>query len=177
MASEISSMKDLFVDHLKDLYSAEKQITKALPKIIKEVTAPDLKRGLEDHLTQTQNQVDRLDRIFDNLDTSPNGKKCAGMEGLLKEGDEVMSEKYAESDLMDAALIAACQKVEHYEISAYGTARTFANLLGETEAVGLLSQTLDEEKATDEKLNQIAMGHVNSAALRSNDMGMKKDRM
>jgi ferritin-like metal-binding protein YciE len=170
MATEITSLKELYVDHLKDLYSAENQITKALPKIIKKATSPDLKQGLEDHLKQTMGQVERLDQIFKALEHSPRGKKCAGMEGLLAEGEEVMTEKMAAPDLMDAALIAACQKVEHYEISAYGTARSFANQLGEKEAVGLLTQTLEEEKAADKKLSQIGLGHVNHEALQEHAM-------
>jgi ferritin-like metal-binding protein YciE len=177
MTAEITSLKELYIDHLKDMYSAESQITKALPKIIKKVTSPDLKKGLEDHLKQTLTQVERLDQIFKALASSPRGKKCAGMEGLLAEGDEVMTEKMAAPDLMDAALIAACQKVEHYEISAYGTARNFANLLGEKEAVGLLSLTLDEEKAADKKLSQIAMSHINPEALQEHEMELKKVRM
>jgi ferritin-like metal-binding protein YciE len=177
MATEIASLNELYIDHLKDLYSAESQITKALPKIIKKATSPELKKGLEDHLKQTMNQVERLDQIFKGLANSPRGKKCAGMEGLLAEGEEVMSEKMAGPDLMDAALIAACQKVEHYEISAYGTVRSFANLLGEKEAVGLLTQTLEEEKAADKKLSQIGMGQVNPQTLHNQDMDITKERM
>lgn len=177
MTTEIASLKELYIDHLKDLYNAESQVTKALPKIIKKVTSPELKKGLEDHLKQTMNQVQRLDQIFKALPNSPRGKKCAGMEGLLAEGDEVMSEKMATPALMDAALIAACQKVEHYEISAYGTVRSFADLLGEKEAVGLLSQTLEEEKAANEKLNQIGMGHVNPQTVQNQAMDMKKVRV
>ena len=176
MSTEITSLKELYIDHLKDIYSAENQITKALPKIIKKVTSPELKKGLEDHLQETMVQVQRLDQIFDALANSPRGKKCAGMEGLLAEGEEVMSEKMAAADLMDAALIAACQKVEHYEISAYGTARSFANLLGEKEAAGLLSQTLEEEKSADKKLSQIGLNHTNPEALQAEGMGMKKER-
>ena len=177
MTSEITSLKELYVDHLKDLYSAENQITKALPKIIKKVTSPELKQGLESHLKETLNHVERLDQIFKMLGNSPRGKKCAGMEGLLAEGEEVMSEKMAATDLMDAALIAACQKVEHYEISAYGTARSFADLLGEKEAVGLLSQTLEEEKAADKKLSQIGMGQINLQTLHNQNMELQKERM
>ena len=177
MTAEIASLKELYIDHLKDLYSAESQITKALPKIIKKAATPELKKGLEDHLKQTMNQVARLERIFKALPESPRGKKCAGMEGLLAEGEEVMSEKMATPVLMDAALIAACQKVEHYEISAYGTVRSFAELLGEEEAVDLLSQTLEEEKAADEKLNQVAMGRVNPQSVQNQAMGIKKERV
>jgi ferritin-like metal-binding protein YciE len=174
MTTEISSLRELYVDHLKDMYSAENQITKALPKVIKNVTSPELKKGLENHLKETLHQVERLEQIFKALGNGPRGKKCAGMEGLLAEGDEVMTEKMASPDLMDAALIAACQKVEHYEISAYGTARSFAELLGEKEAVGLLTQTLEEEKAADKKLSQVGMGYVNPQMLQNEDMHIKE---
>ena len=164
MTTEIESLKELYIDHLKDLYSAEQQITKAMPAMIKTVTSPVLKKGLEDHLKQTMNQIERLNQIFETLGKSPRGKKCVGMEGLLEEGKEAMEEKMSSPNLMDAALIAASQKVEHYEIAAYGTVRAFADLLGEEEAVNLLTQTLDEEKAADEKLSQIGMNIVNLGA-------------
>jgi len=176
MTAEIETLKDLYIGHLKDLYSAENQITKALPRIIKKVTSPDLKKGLEDHLDQTMNQVERLNQIFEALGTSPRGKKCVGMEGVLEEGKEAMAEKVSSTDLMDAALIAASQKVEHYEISGYGTARAFAKLLGENEAVDLLSQTLEEEKAADEKLTQIGMNIVNIDALEGQSNNMTRQR-
>jgi len=126
MTAEIRSLKELYTDHLKDIYSAEQQITKSLPAVIKKVTSPELKKGLEDHLKQTMTQIERLERIFDSLEKSPRGKKCVGMEGVLEEGKEAMAEKMASPSLMDAALIGACQKVEHYEISAYGTVLAFA---------------------------------------------------
>jgi len=165
MTAEIETLKDLYIGHLKDLYSAENQITKALPRIIKKVTSPDLKKGLEDHLDQTMNQFGRLNQIFEGLGLNPRGKKCVGMEGVLEEGKEAMAEKVSSTDLMDAALIAASQKVEHYEISGYGTARAFAKLLGEDEAVNLLSQTLEEEKAADEKLTKLGLNIINIDAL------------
>jgi ferritin-like metal-binding protein YciE len=164
MTTEIESLKELYIDHLKDLYSAEQQITKAMPAMIKKVTSPVLKKGLEDHLKQTMNQIERLNEIFEFLEKSPRGKKCVGMKGVLEEGKEAMEEKMSSPNLMDAALIAASQKVEHYEIAAYGTVRAFADLLGEEEAVNLLTQTLDEEKAADEKLSQIGMTIVNLGA-------------
>jgi ferritin-like metal-binding protein YciE len=170
--TDVRSLRELYVDHLKDMYSAETQITKALPKVIKKVTSPDLKQGLENHLHETMKQVERLERIFSSLDASPRGKKCVGMEGVLEEGKEAMSEKMASPDLMDAALIGACQKVEHYEISAYGTIREFAKLLGEQEAVDLLSQSLEEEKAADEKLSQVGMNIVNMEALENSAENM-----
>ena len=167
MTTEIESVRDLYIDHLKDLYSAENQITKALPKVIKKVTSPELKKGLEDHLKETMKQVERLDRIFESLEKSPRGKKCVGMEGVLEEGKEAMAEKMSSPDLMDAALIGGCQKVEHYEISAYGTVRAFAELLGENEAVDLLTQTLEEEKAADAKLTELGMNIINLEAMQA----------
>jgi ferritin-like metal-binding protein YciE len=165
MTTEIASLRELYVDHLKDIYSAENQITKVLPKVIKKVTSPELKQGLEDHLQQTMNQIKRLDQIFKSLDSSPRGKKCVGMEGILDEGKEAMAEKMSSPDLMDAALIGGCQKVEHYEIAAYGTVRAFAKLLGEDKAVDLLTQTLDEEHAADAKLTVLGVNLVNLEAM------------
>ncbi len=165
MTTEIKSLRDLYVGHLKDIYSAENQITKALPKVIKKVTSPELKKALENHLNETMKQIDRLDQIFESLDASPRGKKCIGMEGVLEESKEAMSEKMSSPDLMDAALVGGCQKVEHYEISAYGTVRAFAVLLGEDEAVDLLSQTLEEEKAADAKLTELGVNMINPEAV------------
>ncbi len=166
---EAKTLKELYVDHLRDLYSAENQITKALPKMAKKANSEKLKQAFEEHLRQTENQISRLEQIFGSLEKSPRGKKCMGMEGLLDEGKEVMSEKM-EADVMDAALIAAAQKVEHYEIAAYGTVRAYAELLGEQQAVGLLRQTLDEESATDEKLTGIAESTINVQALKGEMM-------
>jgi ferritin-like metal-binding protein YciE len=149
------NMHDLYVDHLKDMYSAETQITKALPKIIKTVTEPKLKKGLEDHLKETMNQVQRIEQIFKSMDGSPRGKKCVGMEGLLEEGKQVMAEDMASPDLMDAALLGGSRKVEHYEILAYEDLIDMAEKLGDNNAVKLLTQSLEEEKAADEKLSQI----------------------
>ncbi len=173
MASEIKSLWDLWVDELKDLFNAENQITKALPKVIREVTNSDLKRALEMHLRQTEQHVGRLDTIFSRMNVSAHGKKCLGIEGILAEGKDVMGYKVSSPDIMDAALIAACQKVEHYEIVGYGTARAWAELLGESEAVNLLTQTLSEEKAADEKLNQIGMNVVNIQTLHQ-QQGMRR---
>ena len=153
MASE--GLRDLYIDELKDLYNAENQLVKALPKMAKAASSEELKQGFEQHLEQTRGHVQRLDQIFKSLDESPKGKKCAGMEGLVKEGSEVMEEDF-EGALMDAALIGAAQRVEHYEIAAYGTASEFAKLLGESEHVSLLEETLREEKETDEKLTELA---------------------
>jgi len=152
---EIDSLRKLYVEELKDLYSAEKQILQALPSMVKKASNPQLKAGFEEHLRQTEEQVRRLDRIFEALGKSGRGKKCKGMEGLLEEGKEVMQEDMDE-ETRDAALIAAAQRVEHYEIAGYGTVRTYAQLLGEDAAVRLLQQTLDEEGATDKKLTALA---------------------
>jgi ferritin-like metal-binding protein YciE len=150
-----NGLKKLYVDELKDLYSAENQMVKALPKLAKAATSDDLRAGFEEHLEQTKEHVQRLEQIFSSLDESSKGKKCAGMQGLVAEGGEVMKEDF-EGAVMDAALIGAAQRVEHYEIAAYGTVLEFAELLGESDHVSLLKQTLDEEKATDEKLTELA---------------------
>ncbi|HSK79743.1 MAG TPA: ferritin-like domain-containing protein [Thermoanaerobaculia bacterium] len=152
---EIDSLRKLYVDELKDLYSAEKQILQALPRMAKKATNPQLRQGFERHLEQTRMQVERLDRIFELLGKSPRGKKCKGMEGLLEEGKEMMQEDM-DDDVMDAALIAAAQRVEHYEIAGYGTVRTYAELMGEKEHAKLLQQTLDEEGQTDKELTRLA---------------------
>ena len=152
---EIDSLRKLYVDELKDLYSAEKQILQALPRMAKKATNEELRRGFEKHLEQTRVQVERLDRIFELLGKSPRGKKCKGMEGLIEEGKEMMQEDM-EDDVMDAALIAAAQRVEHYEIAGYGTVRTYAELMGEKEHAKLLQQTLDEEGQTDKELTRLA---------------------
>ncbi|HSF40817.1 MAG TPA: ferritin-like domain-containing protein [Thermoanaerobaculia bacterium] len=152
---EIDSLRKLYVDELKDLYSAEKQILQALPRMAKKATNPQLRQGFERHLEQTRMQVERLDRIFELLGKSPRGKKCKGMEGLLEEGKEMMQEEM-DDDVMDAALISAAQRVEHYEIAGYGTVRTYAELMGEKEHAKLLQQTLDEEGQTDKELTRLA---------------------
>jgi ferritin-like metal-binding protein YciE len=152
---ELESLRELYITELKDLYSAENQIVKALPKMIKAASSSKLKAGFEEHLEQTRNQVQRLETIFKELDESPKGKKCKGMEGLIEEGKELMEED-AEPEVLDAGLIAAAQHVEHYEIAGYGCVRTYAELLGDKNAGKLLQQTLDEEKTTDEKLTTLA---------------------
>jgi ferritin-like metal-binding protein YciE len=152
---EHEALKELYIDELKDIYNAENQLVKALPKMAKAATSEDLSSGFEAHLEQTRGHIQRLEQIFKALDEKPTGKKCKGMEGLIAEGQEMMGEDF-EDDLMDAALISAAQRVEHYEIAAYGTVRTYAELLGEDEAVQLLEQTLEEEKETDQKLTDLA---------------------
>jgi ferritin-like metal-binding protein YciE len=159
---KMEDLKDLFVDELKDIYSAENQITKALPKMAKTAKSPDLKKGFELHFEQTKGQIARLEQIFDELGESPKGKKCHGMEGLLEEGKELMGED-AEPEVMDAGLISAAQRVEHYEIAAYGTVKTYAELLGMSKAAKLLDETLKEEKDTDQKLTGLA-GKINVQA-------------
>jgi ferritin-like metal-binding protein YciE len=149
------SLKELYIDELKDLFSAENQLTKALPKMAKAATSDELRQGFEDHLEQTKGHVERLQQIFDMLDEKATGKKCLGMEGLVKEGAEVMGEDFEEA-VMDSALISAAQRVEHYEIAGYGTVIAFAELLGEEEQASLLKETLEEEKETDEKLTELA---------------------
>lgn len=163
MATKLNDLEDLFIDTLKDLYSAENQIVSSLPKMAKAANSPDLKQGLEQHLDQTKLQIERLEQIFANHEDSLRGKKCVGMEGILKEGEELMKEKIA-PDVLDAGIIAAAQKVEHYEIASYGTARTFAQMLGWNEAAKLLQRTLNEEAATDEKLTALAESHINRSA-------------
>jgi len=156
------SLRELYVNEMKDLYSAEIQLVKALPKMAKASSNAELRRGFEEHLRQTSEHVSRLEQIFEALGEKPTGKKCVGMEGLVKEGAETISEDY-EDALMNAAIIGAAQRVEHYEIAGYGTVRAIAEVLGENEHVSLLEQTLEEEKQTDEKLTQLAE-QINSQA-------------
>jgi ferritin-like metal-binding protein YciE len=157
------TFKKLYVDELKDLYSAENQLVKALPKMAKAASSDELRHGVEDHLKQTKQHVERLETIFRSLDESPKGKKCMGMEGLIKEGAEAVDEGL-EDAVLDAALIGAAQRVEHYEIAAYGTVCEFAKILDEPTHADLLQETLDEEKETDEKLTDLSRG-INTRAL------------
>lgn len=153
---KVDNPEKLFVNELKDLYSAEKQITHALPKMAKAAASDELKKAFETHLKQTQGQIERLDRVFEILGKTGTGKTCLGMKGLIEEGQEVM-EDTIEGGLRDAAMIAAAQRVEHYEIAAYGTVRTLADMMGQKEIAKLLQDTLNEEGETDKKLTQIAM--------------------
>ena len=161
---EETPLHELLVDELKDLFSAENQIIKALPRMAKAASAPELKRAFEKHLIETRRQVERLEQIGRALDVKVTGKKCKGMEGLIDEGKEIMQEDLDESAL-DAGLIGAAQKMEHYEIAAYGTARTHAQLLGLDKVARLLQQTLDEEGATDKKLTMLAEKVINVEAM------------
>lgn len=151
----LSTLRDLFVHELKDIYSAEKQITKALPKLAKAASSEELSAALKNHLEVTQRQIERLEEIFEIIGKSPRGPKCEGMEGLLKEGAKLLEED-AEESVLDAALICAAQKVEHYEIAAYGCLVTYAEQLGEDQAVRLLQETLQEEGDADKELTQLA---------------------
>ena len=160
---KMESLKDLFVDELRDMLSAEKQIVSALPKMAKGANAPELKTAFEEYLAQSKGHVERLTQVFEAVGKSARSKHCKGMEGLLEEGSELLEED-ADPDVLDAALIAAAQKVEHYEISSYGTLRTYATLLGLNDAASLLQQTLDEEGATDKKLTALAEGGINIEA-------------
>lgn len=152
---ELDSLQALYVEGLKDLYSAENQILKALPRMIKVATSPELKKAFTKHERQTEQHVARIERICAKLGESPKGKKCHGMEGLLEEGKELIQEKPA-PEVLDAGLISAAQHVEHYEMAGYGTLRTYAQLLGHTSQADLLQQTLDEEGTTDKLLTQLA---------------------
>lgn len=159
----MDSLKDLYVDELKDLYNAENQLLKALPKMAKKASAPELKRAFQEHLTQTEGHVNRLEKILRGLGEKPTGKTCKAMKGLVEEGKEIIEED-GDDSVLDAALIGAAQKVEHYEIAGYGVARTFASLLGEEDAVESLQRTLNEEGETDKKLTQIAESVINIEA-------------
>jgi ferritin-like metal-binding protein YciE len=150
-----NSLKGLYIDELKDLYSAESQLTKALPKMAKAATSDELRQGFQEHLEQTKGHVERLQQIFEKLGEKATGKKCLAMEGLIKEGSETMEDDY-EDAVMDAALISAAQRVEHYEMAGYGSVIAYAELLGEDQAVSLLTETLNEEKETDEKLTELS---------------------
>ena len=150
-----SELKELYVDELKDIYSAETQLVKALPKMAKAAVSAELRNGFQEHLTQTEGHVVRLEQIFDRLGEKPTGKKCEGMAGLIKEGGEAAEEDY-EGEVKDSALIGAAQRVEHYDIAAYGTVRAMAEKLGDEKAVQLLTQTLQEEKDTDLKLSKLS---------------------
>ena len=161
---KLETLHDVYLDNLKDLYSAEKQLVAALPKMAKAASTDELREAFSAHLVETKGHVDRLDQIFKDMDKNPKGKKCKGMEGLLEEGKEILEEEAEPSSARDAALISAAQRVEHYEIAAYGCARTFAKVLGEKEAETLLQETLDEEAAADEKLTQLAEGVINEEA-------------
>ena len=160
---ELETLKDLYIHELKDLHSAEKQLTKALPKMAKAATNESLADGFKQHLRQTEEHVNRLERILESYDESPRGVKCKGMEGLIEEGSEMIEED-ANAEVRDAGLIGAAQRVEHYEIAGYGCVRTYAEQLGDMKGAKLLQQTLDEEDATDKKLTELAKTLINIRA-------------
>jgi len=161
---KLDTLRKLYVEELRDVYNAEQQLVKALPKMAKGASSDELREAIETHLTETKGHVERLEQIFEGLDESPKGKTCKAMKGLVEEGSEILEEKGEES-VLDAGIIAAAQKVEHYEIATYGTLRTWADLLNEDEAAGLLQETLDEEGEADKKLNDLAEEIVNPEAL------------
>jgi ferritin-like metal-binding protein YciE len=160
----LDSLKDLYLEQLKDLYSAENQLVDALPKMAKGAFSLDLKQAFQDHLRQTEEQVRRLEQIFNDLGERPKGQTCEGMKGLIREGEEMLDMK-GENKVIDAGLIACAQRIEHYEIAAYGTVRTYAKTLDHKQHVTLLESTLKEESQTDEKLSKLAESHINEEAL------------
>jgi len=169
-----NSLRTLFVDELRDLYDAENRLVKAIPKMDKAARSEELRSGFEHHLEQTKGHVDRLKQILVSLDEKPSGKKCPGMMGIIDEGDEIMNEDF-EGSVMDAALISAAQRVEHYEIAAYGCVHAWAKILGEDKAADLLSKTLSEEKATDAKLTEIASEINDTATSGSTEEGAEEE--
>jgi ferritin-like metal-binding protein YciE len=166
---KLDTLEQLYINELRDLYSAENQLLKALPKMAKGATSPELKDAFEKHLEQTKGHVERLEQIFEQLDEDPKGKTCHGMKGLIEEGSEILKEDGEES-VLDAGIIVAAQKVEHYEIASYGSVRTFANLLNQEEAARLLQSTLDEESETNEILNRLAETIVNPEAVSETEL-------
>ena len=170
---KINTLESLLTDELKDLYSAENQLIKALPKMAKNANTDELRRAFEEHLEQTKEHAQRIERICDDMGVSPKGKKCVGMEGLIEEGKEIMTEA-EDPGVLDAGMIGAAQKVEHYEIAGYGTASAHARQLGFNNAVKLLEKTLEEEKLTDEKLTKLAENQVNVQAAMNEDYEMSE---
>ncbi len=160
---DMETLRELYVDELKDLWSAERQLVKALPKMAKNATNPDLQNAFTEHLAVTETQSQRLEQILENLGETARGKKCVGMEGLIDEADELLEED-AQEDVLDAGLIAKAQHVEHYEIAGYGTVRTYAMTLGLTDQAALLQQSLDEEIEADKLLTSLAEGCINIQA-------------
>jgi len=161
--ADAGTLHDAFIDELRDAYDAEKQLTKALPKLAKAATSPELRSAFETHLEETQGHIERLEQVFESLEEKVRGKHCDGMAGIIEEGKSTMSEDFDETT-MDACLIAAGQRAEHYEMAAYGTLVAWARAMNHTEAADLLQEILDEEKATDEKLTALAEGGINQEA-------------
>jgi ferritin-like metal-binding protein YciE len=175
MAS-LDSLETLMQEELKDIYDAEKQLTKALPKLVKKASNQELKEAFEEHLQQTEQHIERLEEVFNDLDLPVRGKRCEGMKHLIAEGEDMMGDADDEAT-RDALMIAAAQKVEHYEIAAYGTLRTWATLLGKDQAASLLEETLEEEKETDKRLTSIAESFVNEEAAESETSGRGKNAL
>ncbi len=162
----LNTVNDLLIDELRDIYHAEQQLVKALPKMAKAAKSDQLRHAFEHHLEETNGQVERLQQVFEKLGARARGQRCEAMQGLIEEANELMDE-ITTPEVLDVALITAAQKVEHYEIASYGSARALAEALGEKEVMKLLSETLDEEKHADQKLNEIAMSDVNKTALKA----------
>ena len=160
----LNNLRELFHEQLKDIYSAEKQLTEALPKLAEAASSKDLKNALNQHLQETQNHLERVAQLLDSMDVNPGNKKCKGMEGLVEEGNE-MARKRGDAAAQDAGIVAAAQKAEHYEIATYGTLRTWARQLGDNNAAQTLQSILDEEYAANDKLTQIAESHLNREAM------------
>jgi len=171
----METLEKLYINELRDLYSAENQLLKALPKMAKGASSAELKEAFENHLAETETHVERLEQIFKNLEENPKGKTCHGMKGLIEEGSEILEEEGEES-VLDAGIIVAAQKVEHYEMAGYGSVRTFAQLLGQEEAAQLLQTTLDEESKANELLNQLAETTVNAEAVMNTGMTESRSR-
>ena len=172
---KLDTLQKLYINELRDLYSAENQLLKALPKMAKAASSDELVEAFEKHLEQTETHVERLEEIFEELDQSPKGKTCHGMKGLVEEGSEILEED-GDPSVIDAGIIVAAQKVEHYEIASYGSVRTFARLLGEKKAEQLLQETLDEESEANELLNELAESTVNPEALVEGELAVGSKR-
>ena len=173
---KLDTLQKLYTDELRDLYNAENQLLKALPKMAKAASSEELKEAFEQHLEQTKGHVKRLEQVFEELDEKPKGKTCRAMKGLIQEGSEILEED-GETSVRDAGIIVAAQKVEHYEIAGYGSVRTFAHLLGQNKAAELLQATLDEESETNEVLNRLAESVINPEAVRETELvGASSDR-
>src|SRR6476660_8164264 len=171
----METLEKLYINELRDLYSAENQLLKALPKMAKGASSDELKEAFENHLAETETHVERLERIFKGLEENPKGKTCHAMKGLIEEGSEILEEE-GEDSVLDAGIIVAAQKVEHYEMAGYGSVRAFAQLLGQEEAAQLLQTTLDEESKANELLNQLAETTVNAEAVMNNGMTESRSR-
>ena len=166
---KLDTLQKLYTNELRDLYSAENQLLKALPKLAKAASSEELKNAFQKHLEQTKSHVERLEQVFEELDEKPKGKTCRAMKGLVEEGSEIL-QQHGEESVLDAGIIVAAQKVEHYEIAGYGSVRTFAHLLGQNKAAELLQTTLDEESETNQILNKLAEGIVNPEALMETEL-------